>query len=265
MSAASERAVLVNGAPCRVLEKGEGPPLGVLPPFGGILRWNEFLEALSMRRRVIVPSPPGFPGATGHDQLDDLPDWIAATLDLLEAAGLAGADLVGPSVGGALAAEVAALAPGFVGKLVLVSPFGLFDPRDPTADPWAQRPEDLAALLCADPARFAAEVASPADDDPIERQVVVMRGLEAAARLLWPNGDLGLRRRLHRIRNDTLLVWGTADRVVPLRYAKSFAAGIAGPTAIREIAGAGHRVDLDAPDALADAVLEFVDAPSVRS
>ena len=57
---------------------------------------------------MIAPSLPGFPGATGHDRLDDLPDWLAATLDLLEASGLEGADLVGASVGGALAAEVAA-------------------------------------------------------------------------------------------------------------------------------------------------------------
>jgi pimeloyl-ACP methyl ester carboxylesterase len=63
---------------------------------------------------------------------------------------------------------------------------------------------------------------------------------------------------LHRVRQPTLLVWGSADRVVPPSYSKRFAAEIAGPTEACTIAGAGHRVDLDAPEALADAILEFL-------
>lgn len=258
MSAPSERTIRVNGAACRVWEKGRGAPLGVLAPFGGWPRWTPFLEALATARRVVVPSPPGFPGGLGHEQLDDLPDWIAATLDLLEGAGLAGADLVGCSVGGTLAAEAAAFAPGIAGKLVLVAPLGLYDAAEPTADPWAQRIEELPALLCADPLRFAGEMLPSEGEDAVERQVLVLRAFEAAARLLWPNVELGLRKRLHRLRQPTLLVWGSADRLVPPSYAKRFATGIAGPTELCEIRGAGHRVDLDAPEALADAILRFV-------
>ena len=262
MSAPAERAIRVNGAPCRVWEKGEGAPLGVLAPFGGWPRWTPFLEALSTRRRVIVPSPPGFPGGLGHDRLDDLPDWIAATLDLLEGADLAGADLVGLSVGGTLAAEAAAFSPGIAKRLVLVAPFGLYDAAEPTADPWAQRLEHLPALLCADPARLAAELLPTSGEDAVERQVLVQRAFEAAARLLWPNVELGLHKRLHRVRQPVLLVWGSGDRVVPPSYAKRFAAGIAGPTELCEIAGAGHRVDLDAPEALAEMILAFL-GPSI--
>ena len=57
-----------------------------------------------------------------------------------------------------------------------------------------------------------------------------MRALEAAARLLWPIGDRGLAKRLHRITAPTLLLWGSEDRIVPASYAKRFAAGIAGRT-----------------------------------
>jgi pimeloyl-ACP methyl ester carboxylesterase len=258
MSAPAERIVRVNGAPCRVWEKGEGAPLGVLAPFGGWPRWTPFLESLALGRRVVVPSIPGFPGGLGHDRLDDLSDWITATLDLLEGAGLAGADLVGLSVGGALAAEAAAFSPAIARRLVLVAPFGLYDAADPTADPWAQRLEELPALMCADPARFANELLPVSGEDAVERQVLVQRAFEAAARLLWPNLEIGLQKRLHRIRQPVLLVWGSGDRVVPASYAKRFAAGIAGPTELREIAGAGHRVDLDAPEALAEAILAFL-------
>ena len=85
-----------------------------------------------------------------------------------------------------------------------------------------------------------------------------VRAMEAAARLLWPLGNRGLAKRLHRITAPTLLLWGSEDRIVPASYAKRFAAGIAGKTEIRSIAGAGHRADLDAPDATAEAVLAFL-------
>jgi pimeloyl-ACP methyl ester carboxylesterase len=257
MTAPAERAVRVNGEACRVWEAGQGEAIGVLPPFGGFPRWTPFLAALAAERRVVVPSLPGFPGGHGHELLDDLPDWIAATLDLLEASGLAGADLVGPSVGGTLLAEAAALSPGVARRLVLVAPFGLYDEREPTADPWAQRPGDLPGLLCAHPERFVADALPPADADTVEWQIAITRGSEAAARLLWPTGDLGLHKRLHRIAVPTLLVWGSDDRVVPPSYAKRFAAGIRGPCEIRSIEGAGHRVDLDAPESLAEVVLRW--------
>jgi pimeloyl-ACP methyl ester carboxylesterase len=257
MTGPAERTVLVNGQPCRVWEAGEGEPLGVLAGFGGLPRWTPFLAALATQRRVVVPSLPGFPGGLGHDRLDDLADWVSATLDLLEGAGLAGADLVGHSVGGALAAEAAAFAPGIARRLVLVAPFGLFDEGDPVADPWAQRLESLPGLLCEKPERFVAELLPTSGEDAVERQVIVMRALEAAARLLWPNGDRGLRKRLHRIRQPVLLVWGAADRVVPPSYAARFAQGIAGPTEVQLLEAAGHRADLDQPEALAEAILAF--------
>ena len=71
-------------------------------------------------------------------------------------------------------------------------------------------------------------------------------------------GDTGLVKRLHRIICPTLLVWGADDRVIPKSYAKTFAERIAGPTEIVEIPNAGHLVDLDQPDALAEVVSDFL-------
>jgi pimeloyl-ACP methyl ester carboxylesterase len=256
-AAPAARTVRVNGAPCRVWEAGQGAPLGVLAGLGGAPRWTPFLARLAERRRVVVPSLPGFPGATGHDVLDDLPDWVAATLDLLEGAGLRGADLAGLSVGGTLAAEAVAFSPGLARRLVLVSPFGLVEEADPVADVWAQRADELPALLAAHPERWLAEQAAPDGTDAVEWQIEQVRASEAAARLLWPTCDRGLRKRLHRIQAPTLLVWGEADRVVPPSYAKRFAAGLGGPSEVRLLPGAGHRADLDVPEALADAILAF--------
>ena len=258
MSAPGERSVRVGGERCRVLEKGEGEPLGFLGGLRGLPRWTPFLDRLAERRRVVAPSLPGFPGALGHQRLDDVADWVTATLDLLEASGLEGADLVGASVGATLAAEVAAFSHATLRRLVLIAPFGLFDPGEPVADLWAQRSGDLPGLLSARPERLAEALTAPPDEDPGEFALSLHRASEAAARLLWPLGDLGLAKRLHRVRAPTLLVWGSADRVVPPSYAKRFASAISGWVEVREIPGAGHVAEIDAPDAVAEAVLSFV-------
>ena len=259
MSALEERTVNAGGITCRVWEKGSGETVGFLGGLRGLPHWTPFLDRLAERRRVVAPSLPGFPGATGHDRLDDIADWVTATLDVLEASGLEGEDLVGASVGATLAAEVAAFSRRSVNRLVLIAPLGLFDASEPVADMWAQRPSELPELLSARPEQFAAALARPAEADEIEWQVLLARASEAAARLLWPTGDVGLAKRLRRVRAPTLIVWGVDDRLVPPSYAKRFAAGVGGFSEIREIAGAGHVAEIDAPDAVSEAVLRFLD------
>jgi pimeloyl-ACP methyl ester carboxylesterase len=249
---------LPRGGEARVLEQGEGLPLCFLGGLRGLPRWPAFLDRLASRRHVIAPSLPGFPGAEGHHELDDLADWIAATLDLIEAAGAEGADLVGASPGALLAAEVAAFSRATVRRLVLISPFGLFDAGEPVRDVFALRKNEVAAALSADPATYQAFVAKPDGEDEIEWQVMLARAEEAAARLLWPTGDLGLAKRLHRVTAPTLIVVGAQDKVLPASYAKRFADGLGGLVQIRSIEGAGHMVELDAPDAVAEAVLSFL-------
>lgn len=262
MTAPHERTVEVNGHACRIWEKGgestDAPPVVYLAGLVGLPRWTPFLDRLAASRRVVAPSFPGFPGATGHDQLDTLLDWVAATLDLLEGAGVVGADLVGTSVGGALATEVAALAPGVARRLVLLAPLGLFDEREPVADPWAQPPGSLPALLAQDAQALGRLLARPDDADPVEWEIQNVRALEAGARLLWPLCDLGTHKRLHRVRVPTLVVWGSEDRLVPASTAKRYLDGLGGETTLRSIEGAGHLVDVDAPDAAAEAVLAFL-------
>jgi len=247
----------VNGFSCRVWTKGSGPKLGFLAGFGGLPRWVPFLDELATTRTVIVPSLPGYPGGgLGHTVLDTHIDWVLAVRQIVEKAGLAGADLVGASVGGAFAAEMAAIFPGHVRKLALIAPFGLFDEADPAADPWAQRKDHVAGLMCADPAKWEALVAPPEGANSIEWPIEMTRASEAAARALWPLGNTRLEKRLGLIEAPTLVLWGDRDAVLPPGYAQKFAGGINGTTRVRTVAGAGHLAYLDQPEAVARTVLE---------
>lgn len=249
---------LPGGHRAQVWEKGSGPTLGFLGGLVGLPRWPDLLERLAARHRVVAPALPGSFGAESFRQLDDLADWVSATLDLLDAANLVGVDLVGASLGATLAAEVAAFSPASVERLVLISPFGLFDPEEPVADPWAVRKNEWNALVSSEPDNLEAFLSRPEGVDEVEWEVQRTRCQEASARLLWPTGDLGIAKRLHRIRAATLLVWGEADQLLPQAYADRFARGIAGETAIRRIAGAGHTAELDRPQQVAQAIADFL-------
>jgi pimeloyl-ACP methyl ester carboxylesterase len=255
----TERFVSVNGDDCRVWEKGSGEPVGVLAGVLGTPRWTPFLDRLAAERRVVVPSLPGFPGAgLGYEQLDSIVDWVAATLDLLDGAGLDGADLVGCCIGGALAAEVTALSPHTVKRLVLVGAYGLYDDDRPPANLWAMRSTQAYPLMSVDPERVKAQVVVPEGGDEVEWPIEMQRAIVAGARLFWPLCDVGLGKRLHRIKAPTLVAWGEDDGALPPSYAQRFAAGVSGPVEVAMLAGAAHLVDLDAPEQLADRVLSFL-------
>jgi len=252
-------SIEVNGFPTRIWRKGSGPKLGFLAGYGGLPRWVPFLDHLAETRTVIVPSLPGFPGGErGHTILDTHLDWVLTTRLILEQSGLDGADLAGSSVGGSLVAEVAALWPERVRKIALIAPFGLFEEREPSTDPWAQRADDVAGLMCADPETWKALKAPPEGANSVEWPIEQTRANEAAARLLWPLGNTKLEKRLPLIQAPTLLIWGERDRVMPRAYADRFRALIEGETELRVIEGAGHLAELDQPRAVAEAILAWM-------
>lgn len=258
MSDVTTSTVEVNGFPCRVWRKGSGPELGFLAGLGGLPRWIPFLDRLAETRTVIAPSLPGYPGATGHSVLDNHLDWILAVRQLLERSGLAGADLLGASVGGSFAAEMAAIFPGLVRRLVLVAPFGLFDEADPAEDPWAQRKENVAPLYCREPARWNELIEPPPGANSIEWPIEMVRASEAAARAFWPLGNTGLVKRLGLITAPTLILWGDEDALLPPSYAAKMARAMNGRATVERLPGAGHLAYLDRPDEAARAVLRHL-------
>lgn len=260
MTEVTESTVTVDGADFRVWTAGSGPKVGVFAGFGGLLQWTPFLCKLAETRTVIVPSLPGFPGGGGraHVMLDSQLDWLLMTREILNGCELEGEDLVGISLGAALAADVTAVWPHKTKKLVLVSPLGICDGDSPIADPWGVTPRDLPALLCANPQALVAHQKMPEGADELEWEVSQIRANEAAARLLWPNGDIGLGKRIGRIFGETLIIWGSEDKVVPVAHRPLYKNGPCGPVTEQVLDGAGHQADFDRPDDLAVMIDDFL-------
>lgn len=226
------------------------------------LSTGAYLDALAASRRVIAPRLPGYGDSTGLEHLDDIIDLVFYELDLLDALGLAQADVVGHSLGGMVAAELAALAPHRVRRLVLASPLGLWRDDKPTFDFFAERASDTAAATWFDVESDAAKAATamPAEHDAVVARVYeTMQSLAAAAKFIWPIPDKGLRKRIHRISAPTLLLWGERDGIVPNVYAEEFRSRIPGAR-IETIAASAHMPHIEQPEAWARAVTSFLDA-----
>ena len=257
-----ESTLPIRGHPVRILDDGEGggAPAVFFAGIGGVPRWIPFLDHLAASRRVIVPSLPGFPGAADFRHLDAHIDWVVHVVETIEALDEGPVDLIGSSVGGALAAEVAALAGSLVNRLVLIAPFGTYDEADPAADIWAQvpGPDSIPNLVCEYPENWKAAWEVPEGAEAIDYQVMHTRAMEAAARLLFPFGDTGVVSRLHRVVHPTLLLRGDKDQVLPASYNERFRAALAGTVRSATIADAGHLAELDAAEATAREINAFL-------
>ena len=103
-------------------------------------------------RRVVIPRVPGFDGATGFVPPPDYLDWLVVFWDSIDASGATAdgpVDIVGASVGGMIAAELAVLRPEIVARLALLAPFGIADEQDVGFDLYATRSSDRLAHLFA--------------------------------------------------------------------------------------------------------------------
>ena len=257
---------LGQGRRIEVLSAGSGPAVLFLHGAGGIPQWDGVLPLLASRFTVHAPLLPGYGQSVGLDALEDHFDLFLHCFDVVEALGLDRPYVLGESMGGWIAAEMAALRPKEIGRLALAAPVGLWRDEAPVVDLFGYATSELVPFLFHDPSCPAAQQmlgvgALHADkDDRTDAQVefllALARGFRTAAKFLFPIPERGLERRLHRITAPTLVLWGDEDRFVQPLYGRIFIARIRDATLVT-IPRAGHLIGAEQPEAYAKAVIGF--------
>ncbi len=250
------RTFELQGVAVDVVFKGSGPQLFVLHGGGGPVVSMPFADALSEKFEIIAPVHPGFAGSPIPDHFDDLKDLIYLYLDLMDALDLQDAVMMGFSMGGWTAAELAVLSTARLSKLILVDAVGVKvggrDDRD-IVDVFATPQEELAKLLWHD------QLKAPDPLKMTEAQRQIMQANRVALGLYtWEPymHNPKLPRWLHRIDVPTLVLWGESDGLVSPDYGRAYA-GMIPSAEFAVIPEAGHAPQVEQPDDFVKKVLSF--------
>jgi len=256
--AIADGRLTIKDVQLEVFHKGSGPALLVLHGGGGLDHRAKFLELLAQRFEIIAPSHPGFGRSPLPDRFDSVDDLAYLYLDLAEALDLRDAILMGFSLGGWVAAEIAVRCTHRFAKLVLVGPVGIkVGDRETREIPdiFATAPEQVLRLTFHDPAKAAVDYLSLSDE---EAQIIV-RNREALTLYTWEPymHNPKLRYHLDRIRIPTRLIRGESDGLVSQAYAQAYAGLIPGAR-LELIPAAGHAPQIEQPEEFVRRVLAFV-------
>jgi pimeloyl-ACP methyl ester carboxylesterase len=244
----------------QILRGGDGPPLLFLHAAGGAGTWLPFHGLLARRFEVIAPDHPGFGGSDDMPEVEAIDDLVYHYLDVLDRLGLERVNVVGGSVGGWIAAELAVHSPHRIERLALLGAAGLRVPGNMATDVFLMTPDQVVATLYKHPEPVLQ--AMPAEPD-VDFILAMQRDMAALARYGWTPylNDPKLERRLHRIAAPTLVLWADDDRVMPIEHGRRYAERIPDAT-LRVIEDCGHAMYFERPDAFADAVTEFLEVGS---
>ncbi len=251
------KTVVTPHVPVRYIEGGKGAPLVFLHSAGGITPADPFLAKLAENFHVYAPLLPGYGDSEQCNDLRDMLDFTLHHWDVVDALKLRDPILVGHSMGGMIAAEMAAVQPHDVSRLALIAPAGLWLDDHPIPDLFSTMPFEMPKLLFHNVEAGTAMLTAGLDlADPKFLQnylVTNARQLGMAGRILFPVPDRGLSGRLYRIKAKTILIWGDSDKLVVPAYAHAFKRAIAGAELVA-IPEAGHMVTLEKPDSVAAAI-----------
>lgn len=235
-------------------ERGSGPAVVVLHGGAGPGSVAAFADLLAAETgtRVVVPVHPGFGGTPRPAELTTVAGLAEAYAGLLESLDLADATVIGNSLGGWVAAELALRHPARLGRIVLVDAVGIAVPGHPVAGP--ATPAEAVRRAWFDPTR--APQVDPETLPAAEREVLA--GNRATLALYGgAMSDPALAGRLVDVDVPALVVWGEADRVADPDYGRAYAAAIPGAR-FELLPRTGHVPQLETPQALLEALRAFV-------
>jgi pimeloyl-ACP methyl ester carboxylesterase len=236
-----QRWVTVEDRPINVIDMGSGPPIVFIHGLAGSWQnWLEQLPVFAVDRRVIALDLPGFGRSPMPRETISIAGYARLVASLLQALEVQDAVVVGNSMGGFIAAEIAITYPTLTSRLVLVSAAGITTEHLsssrvlPTLRAarrglfatagWLAAQSDFVArrsrlrratlsVVTAHPERLPA---------PLVSEQIRGSGTPGFMDALDAMAHYAIRKRLPEIGCPTLIIWGEVDRLVPLRDADVF-------------------------------------------
>jgi pimeloyl-ACP methyl ester carboxylesterase len=257
-----EEMISVGGTRAHTLIGGDGPPLLVLHGAGGPNGWRRWHAALAEQFTLYVPAHPGFSLSDSADWMESVRDLARYYLWFLDVVGVPRASVIGSSMGGWTAAELATMNPGAVDRLILVAAAGLKPEQGEILDIFYYPLDTLRDFQFHDPNQVPEWEELYGRPPTPEQQDLQLRNREMAARLTWKPYlfDPRLPRFLPRVTNQTLIVWGRQDRIIPSICGEQYHRLLPNAT-LRLIDDCGHSPPIEKPDEFLQIVREFLDSP----
>jgi pimeloyl-ACP methyl ester carboxylesterase len=255
-----ENTVEVGGSSICYLIGGGGPPLVALHGFDGNQGWLPIYDELARRFTVYAPTHPGFAGSDRPPWLESFADLARFYLWIIQELNLAKATLLGFSIGGWLAAEIAVMDPQTVERLILADAMGIKPREGEIADIFLHGSEGTRRLAIFDSGQMPNyELLFGRKPSPEDREASAINR-EAAIRYCWKPymHDPALPFLIHRLGSvPALIIWGQEDRIVPLECGEAYRRGIAGAK-LEVIDRCGHLPHLERPAEFMRVVNDFI-------
>ena len=256
----TEEEMELAGSKVQIVKGGSGEPLLVLHDELGHPGWLRWHQELARSNTLYIPSHSGFGGTPLVEWILSMRDLAGWYLEALDDLNLGPVNVLGVSLGGWLAAELAAMSPGSFKKMTLVGPTGIRPPVGEIYDMFLVVAKEFIAAGFHDPASVE-EFQQVCPDEPSPEQVEKWEAnREAASRLSWRPymHDPSLPHLLHRVRNlPTQIIWGKEDQIVPLSAAEVYQQAIRG-SRLTILDGCGHHPEIEKPDEFVKLVQDFL-------
>jgi pimeloyl-ACP methyl ester carboxylesterase len=259
----ADQPIMIRDCRIRLMRGGTGAPLLFLHGGGGIGIWLPCMAQLAKTFDVIAPEHPGFGDSDTPPWLDTIGDLANFYLDFLDQLDLRGVHLVGSSLGGWVAAELAVRNATRLASLTLVGAAGIHVKDVDQVDTFLSNDEQRIRDLFHD--QELAEAVIAGSERP-ELEDAALKNRMTTAKLSWQprNYDPHLRKWLHRIKVPTLLVWGDQDRLFPKEYALAYQRLIPG-SKLSIIPHCGHLPHVEKGDEFAAELATFIGAMRIAA
>jgi pimeloyl-ACP methyl ester carboxylesterase len=241
----------------RLYRDGAGEPVVFLHGSAGVPPWSPFFEKLAARCELTVPEHPSFGASDNPASIRNVGDLALYYLDFLDGLGRK-VHLVGHSLGGWIAAELAVRNSTQLKSLALIAPAGVRIKGVPSGDNFIWTPEETARNLFHDQ-KFA-ELRVARDQAMTEEEAdLALTNRFAAAKFGWEPRwfNPALERWLHRIKPPTLVLWGAEDKLLPSGYADVWKQRVP-DVRVEIIPACGHLPLVEKADQTADTLLGFI-------